>query len=207
MGNRCLITTKENFENDGIAVYLHWNGGRDSVEPFLKYCKLKGYRPPELDGYGWARLCQVIGNFFGGTLSLGIDNYTKESGEWQDNGTYIIKDWEIVDRKYYDYEEQDNYDFDEMLVEIDKAQPRKEQLGDFIKSKEVPVSEIKIGDEVYMMTAFESYELFEVVGIGEDKVINGTNVKGIPYIALYEKDGKYDWNINNYLTNETVKKL
>ena len=72
MGNRAVITTSEfmnlhediQFSNE-LGVYLHWNGGRDSVTAFLTYCKLKGYRPPETDCYGWARLCQVIGNFFG----------------------------------------------------------------------------------------------------------------------------------------------
>ena len=76
MGNRAVITTSKSLDvarSTDIGVYLHWNGGRDSVEAFLKYCKLKGYRSPETDCYGWARFCQVIGNFFGGGLSLGID--------------------------------------------------------------------------------------------------------------------------------------
>ena len=37
MGNRAVITTKENMYNNGVAIYLHWNGGRDSVEAFLEY--------------------------------------------------------------------------------------------------------------------------------------------------------------------------
>jgi hypothetical protein len=35
MGNRAVITT----EQKRIGVYLHWNGGLDSVEGFLTYCK------------------------------------------------------------------------------------------------------------------------------------------------------------------------
>ena len=31
MGNRAVITTKERK----IGLYLHWNGGRDTVEPVL----------------------------------------------------------------------------------------------------------------------------------------------------------------------------
>ena len=31
MGNRAIIKAKG---NDNKAVYLHWNGGRDSVEAF-----------------------------------------------------------------------------------------------------------------------------------------------------------------------------
>ena len=52
MGNRAVITTRENFNNDGVGVYLHWNGGRDSVQAFLTYCKMKGYREPTSDNYG-----------------------------------------------------------------------------------------------------------------------------------------------------------
>ena len=49
MGNRAVITNSKSFDvanSTDLGVYLHWNGGRDSVEAFLKYCKLKGYRPP-----------------------------------------------------------------------------------------------------------------------------------------------------------------
>lgn len=41
MGNRAVITTPDK----NLALYLHWNGGRDTVEPLLKYCELQGYRP------------------------------------------------------------------------------------------------------------------------------------------------------------------
>lgn len=76
MGNRAVITTRKDLKD--IGVYLHWNGGRDSVEGFLTYCKIKGFRPPEHDNYGWAYLCMTIGNFFGGEgFSLGIDVASK----------------------------------------------------------------------------------------------------------------------------------
>ena len=48
MGNRAVITTPDRQ----IGIYLHWNGGRDTVEPLLKYCELKGYRAPSADTYG-----------------------------------------------------------------------------------------------------------------------------------------------------------
>ena len=65
MGNRAIIKGK----NQALGVYVHWNGGYDSVNVFCTYCKLKGYRSPETDSYGIARLAQVIGNFFGGNVS------------------------------------------------------------------------------------------------------------------------------------------
>lgn len=133
MGNRAVITTKEKE----IGVYLHWNGGRDSVEPFLTYCDLKGYRPPSEDCYGWARLCQVIGNFFGGGLSVGIDRYDKLDTNNYDNGVYIIDGWKIVGREFYPYDvEQSTYDFGIMLEEINGAQPPLERINiEYLMSK------------------------------------------------------------------------
>ena len=134
MGNRAVITSKENFENNGMGIYLHWNGGRDSVEAFLKYCELKGYRSPTSDNYGWARLCQVIGNFFGGSTSIGIDVVNNLDCDNWDNGVYIIEGWEIVDRKYNRYEEQMNYKLEDMLMDIDNSMPEGERLGEQLKT-------------------------------------------------------------------------
>ena len=130
MGNRAVITSKENFENNGIGIYLHWNGGRDSVEAFLKYCELRGYRSPTDDNYGWARLCQVIGNFFGGSTSIGIDVVNNLDCDNWDNVVYIIEGGEMVDRKYNRYEEQMNYKLEDMLMDIDNSMPEGEQLGE-----------------------------------------------------------------------------
>ena len=128
MGNRAVITTKDNMDNNGIGVYLHWNGGRDSVRAFLKYCELKGYRAPSEDNYGWARLCQVIGNFFGGSTSLGIDTVNNlDCNNW-DNGVYLIEGWEIVGRMYFEGEEQDEYDLVGMLKTINDSMPESERI-------------------------------------------------------------------------------
>jgi hypothetical protein len=135
MGNRAVITSKENFENNGIGIYLHWNGGYDSVSAFLKYCELQGYRSPTSDNYGWARLCQVIANYFGGSTSIGIDVVNNLDCDNWDNGVYIIDGWEIVDRKYNRYEEQMNYNLEEMLIDIDNSMPEKEQLGEKLLKK------------------------------------------------------------------------
>lgn len=131
MGNRAVITTKAGWANQAgnLGVYLHWNGGRDSVEAFLTYCKMQGYRAPESDNYGWARMCQVIGNFFGGDLSVGLDVVSRLDCDNWDNGVYIIENWKIVDRKCFKGVEQQNYDLIEMLLEIDKAMPAGLQLG------------------------------------------------------------------------------
>lgn len=127
MGNRAVITTRRDLKD--IGVYLHWNGGRDSVEGFLMYCKIKEFRPPEQDNYGWAYLCNIIGNFFGQSgTSLGIDVASKLDCDNWDNGTYIIKDWKIIDRLYVKNREQREYPLIDMLLSIDEKQP--EPLGE-----------------------------------------------------------------------------
>lgn len=135
MGNRAVITTKEKR----IGVYLHWNGGRDSVEAFLKYCELKGYRTPESDNYGWARLCQVIGNYFSSGLSVGIDTYKKLDCDNGDNGVYIIEGWKIKGREFFKGREQKEYGLLDMLREINSKQPGAEQLSETELQKDLEV--------------------------------------------------------------------
>ena len=127
MGNRAIITT----EAGTTGIYLHWNGGRDSVRAFLKYCEIHGFHSPDTDNYGFARLCQVIANFFGGDgLSVGIVNCGPESGRGCDNGAYIVKGWQIAGRLHYEGAEQNEYDLEEFLLELDTRQPQGMQLGE-----------------------------------------------------------------------------
>jgi hypothetical protein len=121
-------TRKDVKKAKDIGVYLHWDGGRDSVEAFLKYCELKGYRAPSNDCYGWARLCQVIGNFFGGDCSIGIDTCDQLDCDNWDNGVYVIEGWKIVGRQYYEGAEQQNHSLREMLFDINESQPEDEQI-------------------------------------------------------------------------------
>ena len=124
MGNRAVITIKENDINvnkqDWNSLYLHWNGGRDSVEPFLYVAKLYGIRCQDDSSYAIARLSQLIGNTLKGTLSLGVGAY-KCLDTTSDNGVYVVKDWEIIERENFDGEEQSEYDFDKMVKDIREA--------------------------------------------------------------------------------------
>jgi hypothetical protein len=131
MGNRAVITTK----NKDMGIYLHWNGGRDSVEAFLKYADLQGFRRPEGDCYGWARLAQVIANTFKSGLSVGVDRYERLDTDNWDNGVYIIEDWKIVGREFKRNPEQKNYDLWDSLEEINDCQPEYMKL-DLEKLKE-----------------------------------------------------------------------
>lgn len=151
MGNRALIKQK----GSDLCVYLHWNGGRDSVEPFLKYCELRGFRPFS-DPYGIARFCQVVGNFFGGSLSIGVELEKSNNPDWLDNGIYIVDGWEIVQRIPEDIEEQNAYDPLQVLVDVDNCQPESERLGaEFFLSKPIDVEDVQEGDTIYVFDPLE----------------------------------------------------
>ena len=195
MGNRALIK----FDGQDAGVYLHWNGGRDSVEAFLEYCKLRNFR---CDDYGVARFCQVVGNFFGGSLSLGVTtNIKDEDAEWMDNGIYIVKDWEIVGRIPEDISEQDEYDRMDMLIDIDKRQPEHDCLGTtFIMAPWIETKELRVGDKIYFR-GFEDEKpsVEKIVGIGT----YDSEQTPRPYINKWGNDPAR--NINNYLMDDKYK--
>ena len=113
MGNRAVIQ----IENDPLEIYLHWNGGRDSIDPMLVYEREQGIGS---GAYGVARLCQIIGNTLGGTLSLGVAPKGSYSGD-EDNGTYVLdSQLKIVERKGVDhlFQEQNHHDYEEMLAYV-----------------------------------------------------------------------------------------
>ncbi len=203
MENRAVITTKAKK----IGVYVHWNGGRDSVEAFLKYCELQKFCSPDTDCYGWARLVQVISNFFGGTASIGIGEYSRLDTDNGDNGVYIIESWEIVGREFFEGTEQNEYELNAMLKEIDEKQPQHMQLGEFLDAEEVNAEDIKIGDEVFIKDIFEGYKKYTVVGFGDGRYVNGINTKDVPYVNKYLNDGVYTENPNNYITTSKIRRV
>lgn len=100
MGNRAVISNREAWRD--VAIYVHWNGGRPSIEAFLKYAKEKKLRD---DDYGLARLTQIICNYFGGSLSVGVGNIDRLDTS-SDHGVYEISNWEIVGRRNNGYAEE-----------------------------------------------------------------------------------------------------
>ena len=99
MGNRAVIKV----EGSKTGIYLHWNGGRESVNAFLRAAKDLGVRSPVGDtSYFYARLTQIIGNFFGGAISLGVDSVDKLDTDNGDNGTFVVgPDFKIVRTLYH----------------------------------------------------------------------------------------------------------
>lgn len=133
MGNRAVITTAGSLDvkaSSRKGLYLHWNGGRDSVEAFLGYCRIREFKSPEVDNSGWENLRRIIENFFGSGTSVEVDECRRLDCDNWDNGVYIIKDWEIIDRVYFRGAEQNQYNFEEMLLAIDRSQPSDERIGE-----------------------------------------------------------------------------
>lgn len=100
MGNRAVITTAP-FSLDNVGIYLHWNGGIESVEAFCAAARELGFRAPDPNGdvsYGFARLVGLICLFFDITTgtSVGVDVCRNLDCDG-DNGVFLIgKDWQIV---------------------------------------------------------------------------------------------------------------
>lgn len=127
MGNRAVITQNKSLNEVGI--YLHWNGGRDSIEGFLAYCLLKkDFRGCD-EQYGFARLLNVIANFFSDGLSVGVDKANKLDCDNYDNGVYIIKGFDIVGRMYHEGREQLEYDLKSFVEDVDEHMPEKMRLA------------------------------------------------------------------------------
>src|SRR5947209_40290 len=100
MGNRAhVIFVSKNGHPPSPAVYLHWNGGPESVYAFLG--ELKRRKALGTPDYAAARFAHVVGDFFdsneAGSLSLGVvngpDAITPEAlapYDHGDNGIYVV---------------------------------------------------------------------------------------------------------------------
>lgn len=202
MGNRAIIIGTE----AELAIYLHWNGGRDSVEAFLAYAKLQQY--PSLNSTsGVVAFTSMVSNFFG-SPGLSVDIFIasqQQSLDVGDNGVYVVdKSFDIVERKHFNGSEQQHHKLEDMLKGIDEAQPESLQLGELLDAEEVPTESVKVGD-IVIIKDYKGTNKYEVFALGEDRMVNGTNVKGLPFIH-WTTSPNTD-NINNYVRTKTVRVL
>ena len=119
MGNRAVISFKCNGvpKEYSPSIYLHWNGGRDSVESFLEAHNKANFRNGD---YGIARLIQLITNWFGGGLCVGVGVYCQLDTDNQDNGVYWVcpDTFKIVDREFQRSSEQMVYNIEELSKDV-----------------------------------------------------------------------------------------
>lgn len=123
MGNRAVISIGKEYSDTNVGIYVHWNGGKDSVEGFLLAAKRQlGGRLG--DGtYGTARLIQCVTSFFPGALSAGVGVCGSLDCDNGDNGVYVVdpETMEIVDRKHFDAGEQQEHNPKEIAELIVRA--------------------------------------------------------------------------------------
>lgn len=148
MGNRAVVTFAgkndiqkyvkdcerpmhlEGFVKDNpgkVGVYLHWNGGYDSIMPFCMACRELGFRSPTYDDYGIACFVQLARNFLGiDGLGVGVDSLSNLDCNNGDNGVFVVDGgWEIIGREYECREQtrDDKYyeEFKNYLVDLAHA--------------------------------------------------------------------------------------
>lgn len=120
MGNRAVISFGKTHTENNMGIYVHWNGGRDSIEGFLTATRqLMGGRLGD-ESYGIARCIQCVTAFFEGNLSVGVGVCSGLDCDNGDNGTYIVDPatMEIVGREYPPKSEQKTHDSNEIAKEI-----------------------------------------------------------------------------------------
>lgn len=98
MGNRAVITTSP-FNENNIGIYVHWNGGRESIEGFLKAARELDYRAPGCDpNYAMAGLAGLIWSFLGTNgLSVCVGQCKDLDCDNGNNGTWLLgDDWSVA---------------------------------------------------------------------------------------------------------------
>lgn len=101
MGNRAVIT--QSTDDNAPCIYLHWNGGRASVEGFLSAARdlgLAGSGQRHIDA-----LADLITRRFFKVSPMAVHVYREPYGRTDrdngDNGVYVIdENFEIVERRY-----------------------------------------------------------------------------------------------------------
>ncbi len=111
MGNRAVITFDTNSK--APCIYLHWNGGRASIEAFLQAAKAIGIDHGNItDVQQMDDFANMIANkFFGNPVGMNCyrELYGQADTDNYDNGVFIInRNFEITGRKFAHGEENDD---------------------------------------------------------------------------------------------------
>ena len=133
MGNRAAVIFQEEDEISPI-VYLHWNGGPESVYQFVEELNRRCVRCDA--AYECARFIHIIGDFMdqdkAGSLSLGVSQAPKaiaaddaEMVVWMgaagDNGVYVINRGAGWVRRFHDGKEAPAEDVTKELKEAKES--------------------------------------------------------------------------------------
>lgn len=122
MGNRAVVTF-DSYDKENFGVYLHWNGGRDSVEAMLEATKRimesRGVDPT----YAMVRFVQVATTAIPGNCSIGLNKLKHLDCDNFDNGVYVVdsKTLEIIARHHHEGPEQNEHNVNEFADVLVKA--------------------------------------------------------------------------------------
>ena len=105
MGNRAVLTF--NTADNAPAIYLHWNGGRASVQGFIDAARALGLRhapTAAAQAETMDKLADLIARHFF-RCSVGVtvyrEQYAGTDRDNGDNGTYLLgRDLSIIERFY-----------------------------------------------------------------------------------------------------------
>lgn len=99
MGNRAYVVFQGEKENEfSPAVYLHWNGGPESIYAFMEEMDRRQIRGRDSLSYQTARFIQMVGEFLHSEFmtSLGVEDAPKSLEDLVslayccDNGLYLV---------------------------------------------------------------------------------------------------------------------
>lgn len=165
MGNRATVIFWDGKARCSPAVYLHWNGGPESVYAFLEELDRRGVRADQ--DYEAARFIQLIGEFFdqdkGSGLSLGVANgpraitpdaLAKVQTDHGDNGFYIVN--RVAEP-----------------MEVRRFRERYTGTGDSFSCRLVEFTPEEVSDERADADAHEYRESFRVVFTANGKAYEG----------------------------------
>jgi hypothetical protein len=114
MGNRAVITFST--YTNAPAIYLHWNGGRASVEGFLSAARqlgLRHARTPQAQTDALDQLAEMLARYYF-RCDVGMNvyrlHYAGSDRDNGDNGTYVIgRDLTITERLFKPRAEEINH--------------------------------------------------------------------------------------------------
>ena len=105
MGNRAVITF--DTADNAPAIYLHWNGGRASVQGFIDAARALGLRhapTAAAQAETMDKLADLIArHFFRTNVGFNVyrEQYASTDRDNGDNGTYLLgRDLSIIERLY-----------------------------------------------------------------------------------------------------------
>ena len=117
MGNRAVITASTGYHSP--CIYLHWNGGMDSVSAFMRAARaigLSGTKASDFDA-----LAEMIAECLDTAVGMTVyrEMYGISDTDNGDNGVYVIDDtYNIVYRRYRRGPEQVNREQSEGIYQL-----------------------------------------------------------------------------------------